>query len=75
MTPDPIVNRVIEQYVERSKRGVAKYGTTLAENRAALRARVRHLLEELMDASLYAQWIIEKLDNEAYDPDADIDGV
>ena len=52
---DPIVQKVIEQFLKRSNEGIKKYGTTLAENNED--DFLQHLKEELMDAILY----IEKL--------------
>lgn len=52
---DSIVKSVINQFNERSKRGIEKYGTTLQENNND--DFLQHLKEELMDAVLY----IEKL--------------
>lgn len=57
---DPIVTAVIEKYAKRSNEGIAKYGMTLAENRADLLTWLNHLQEELMDATLY----IERLKGE-----------
>ena len=54
---DSIVQSVINQFNERSKRGIEKYGTTLQENNND--DFLQHLKEELMDAVLY----IEKLQN------------
>ena len=54
---DKIVEDVIAKYRQRSDVGIAKYGTTLDENKATLIEWLTHLQEELMDATLY----IEKL--------------
>lgn len=54
---DSIVESIINQFSERSKRGIEKYGTTLQENNTD--DFFQHLKEELMDAILY----IEKLQN------------
>ena len=54
---DNIVESVINQFKERSKVGIEKYGTTLQENNSD--DFLQHLKEELMDAILY----IEKLQN------------
>ena len=52
---DLIVELVINQFKERSKKGQETYGTTLSENNKD--NFLQHLKEELMDAVLY----IEKL--------------
>jgi hypothetical protein len=54
---DPIVQSVVDSFSQRSRIGVAKYGTTLADNPDSTLAFLQHLQEELMDATLY----IEKL--------------
>lgn len=50
---DSIVERVVNQFKERSKRGIEKYGTTLQENNTD--DFLQHFKEELMDAILYIQ--------------------
>ena len=52
---DSIVTQVVEKFANRSRVGISKYGTTLAENNND--DFLIHLQEELMDAILY----IEKL--------------
>ena len=52
---DPIVNKVLASFKQRSKVGIDKYGTTLEDNNTD--DYLQHLQEELMDAILY----IEKL--------------
>ena len=60
---DPIVEKVIESYRERSNKGIAKYGTTMADNPLSTLQWLQHLQEELMDATLY----IERLKEEVND--------
>ena len=50
---DQIVLEVIEKYAKRSEVGQAKYGTTLETNNKD--NYLKHLQEELMDATLYLQ--------------------
>jgi len=50
---DSIVDGVVSQFKERSKRGIEKYGTTLQENNTD--DFLQHFKEELMDAILYIQ--------------------
>jgi len=50
---DQIVLEVIEKYSQRSGVGIAKYGTTLEQNNHD--NYLKHLQEELMDATLYLQ--------------------
>lgn len=50
---DKIVQQVVDKYQERSNRGYQKYGTTLEENNKD--SYLKHLQEELMDASLYLE--------------------
>ena len=57
---DPIVQKVIESYNNRSEIGQEKYGTTLEKNDLTLIQWMKHLQEELMDATLY----LEKLKSE-----------
>jgi hypothetical protein len=55
---DQIVLEVIEKYAKRSGIGQAKYGTTLEANNKD--NYLKHLQEELMDATLYLQKIMDQ---------------
>ena len=57
---DPIVDTVIDKFKGRSDVGIAKYGTTVDRNDLSVLDWLKHLQEELMDATLY----IEKLSKE-----------
>lgn len=74
MKPDDIEQRVCERLrslygeaaspliadiEQRQAFGLAKYGTRLKDNPAPLAARLRHMLEELLDAAVYAEWVAE----------------
>ena len=71
MKPDDIEQRVcdrlrslygeaasplIADITQRQAFGLAKYGVRLKDNPAPLAARLRHMLEELLDAAVYARW-------------------
>ena len=58
---DQIVLEVIEKYAQRSEIGINKYGTTLEQNNHD--NYLKHLQEELMDATLYLQKLMS-LDKE-----------
>jgi hypothetical protein len=55
---DQIVLSVIEKYAQRSGIGQAKYGTTLEDNNKD--NYLKHLQEELMDATLYLQKLMDQ---------------
>ena len=55
---DQIVLHVIEKYAQRSEVGIAKYGTTLETNNHD--NYLKHLQEELMDATLYLQKMMDQ---------------
>ena len=57
---DIIVEQVIDKFRVRSKQGIEKYGTTLADNNLTKEQWLTHLQEELMDAVVY----LEKIKNE-----------
>ena len=71
---DPVVERVVDRFIERSDVGYAKYGTTLHEERTTkmidLLKYLNDVQEELMDAVLYLQTakedIIDKKSNYTY---------
>ena len=56
---DPVVERVVNKFVERSNIGFEKYGTTLQDERTIkmkdLHKYLTDIQEELMDAVLYIQ--------------------
>ena len=52
---DPVVQRVIKLFVDRSVVGQKKYGTTLEDNNLPLQAWIQHAQEELMDGILYLE--------------------
>lgn len=58
---DKIVQNVIDKFNQRSARGVAKYGTTLADNNTD--DFLTHLQEELMDAVLYIEKLKQQKNN------------
>jgi hypothetical protein len=57
---DSIVESVITQFKDRSEVGIKKYGVTLDRDDLSTLEWLKHLQEELMDATLY----IEKLKHE-----------
>lgn len=52
---DPIVDRVIAKYHERSQAGIKKYGTMLTRDDLSTTDWMKHLQEELQDATLYIE--------------------
>ena len=56
---DPVVERVVDKFVDRSDIGFGKYGTTLQEEitlkMKGLQKYLNDIQEELMDAVLYIQ--------------------
>ena len=65
---DPVVERVVDRFIERSDVGYAKYGTTLHEERTTkmkdLLKYLNDIQEELMDAILYLQTAKEEIEDE-----------
>lgn len=54
---DLVVDNVIDKYYERSQVGITKYGSTLQRNNHD--NYLKHLQEELMDATLYLQKLMD----------------
>ena len=52
---DPIVDRVINKFHERSQAGIKKYGTMLNRDDLSTLDWLKHLQEELQDATLYIE--------------------
>ena len=61
---DPVVERVVDKFVQRSDVGFKKYGITLNDDQSNLFAWMNHLQEELMDAVLYMQKLKESTTEE-----------
>lgn len=59
---DPIVERLLVLFEERSRVGVQKYGTDLSRSDLSLRDWLYHALFEAMDLSLYLLRIITELE-------------
>ena len=66
---DPVVERVVRKFVNRSDTGYEKYGKTLNEERTEgfkdLAGYLNDVQEELMDAVLYIQSAKESLENKS----------
>jgi hypothetical protein len=62
---DAIVEKVLEKYKQRSEVGIKKYGTTLETNNTD--NYFKHLMEELMDATLYLEKLLDIVKNEPND--------
>ncbi len=60
-----IEEKVIAEIRWRAKKGEAKYGTTMDRDDLSVAEWVQHLKEELMDAVVYAQKIIDALDTQS----------
>ena len=60
---DPIIQKVIDKFAERSNVGYKKYGVTLHDDEPNLHKWLNHIQEEMMDAINY----IEKLKMETTD--------
>tara|TARA_B100000900_G_C20210868_1_gene565778 strand:+ start:316 stop:576 length:261 start_codon:yes stop_codon:yes gene_type:complete len=60
---DTIVTSVVEKYLERSRVGKQKYGTTLDREDLDKIQWLVHLQEELMDATLYIEKLKKELEN------------
>lgn len=58
---DKHVDDVIDKFRHRSEVGYLKYGTTLERNDLTIYQWLNHLMEELMDATLYISKIKDEL--------------
>jgi hypothetical protein len=58
---DPVVQCVVNKFVDRSDVGFAKYGKTLRDDQSDIYVWLNHLQEELMDATLYLQRLKEEI--------------
>jgi hypothetical protein len=58
---DPVVQSVVNKFVDRSDVGFAKYKMTLRDDKSDVFVWLNHLQEELMDATLYLQRLKEEI--------------
>ena len=58
---DPVVQSVVNKFVDRSDVGFAKYGKTMRDDKSDIFVWLNHLQEELMDATLYLQRLKEEI--------------
>jgi hypothetical protein len=61
---DPVVERVVDTFKQRSDVGYKKYGITLDDDPSKVVDWLNHLQEELMDAVLYLQKAKETYEKE-----------
>ena len=61
---DPVVERVVDKFVDRSDLGFEKYKITLDKDPSDMFIWMNHLQEELMDAVLYLQKLKENTTEE-----------
>lgn len=54
---------VVRDIMDRQKRGVQKYGVTVANNPLSLREWLNHQYEELLDAAIYCKRAIREIDD------------
>ena len=59
MSKDKLVGRVIDKFQYRSEVGLRKYGKTMSRKDLSELEWLKHFQEELMDATLYCQRLIE----------------
>lgn len=62
MTPTGIEALVCADIAQRQALGIAKYGTTVADNPLELRQWIQHQYEELLDAAVYTRRAMAELD-------------
>ena len=62
-TPTGIEAIVCNDIAARQQLGIAKYGTTVADNPLPLRAWLEHAYQECLDQAVYLRRAIEKIDN------------
>lgn len=59
--PSGIEKEVCDDIATRQKLGIAKYGTTVAENPLELKEWLQHAYEETLDKAIYLKAAIRKL--------------
>lgn len=64
VSPDTNVEAVRQKLLDRSKVGLAKYGVTTERDDLDLVAWLRHLQEELLDAAVYIEAAVKRIEGE-----------
>jgi hypothetical protein len=62
-TKDSVVESVLSAFKRRSERGIDKYGVTLDREDLSTLEWLKHLQEELMDATLYIERLKQEFNN------------
>ncbi len=65
--PGDVELQVVTDVVDRQKRGLNKYGMTVANNPLSLREWLQHQYEELLDAAIYCKRAIMEIDKQQDD--------
>ena len=65
---DPIVDRVINKFHDRSQAGIKKYGTMLTRDDLSTLDWLKHLQEELQDATLYIERLMIVRESDRLEP-------
>ena len=60
--PHGIEAMVCTEIAARQSKGIAKYGTTVADNPLSLREWLQHALEECLDQAVYLRRAIDEID-------------
>jgi hypothetical protein len=60
---------VCKDIAERQKKGIAKYGCTVASNPLSLKAWLQHAYEETLDKAVYLKRAIAEMEQETSDLD------
>ena len=63
ISPDKNVEAVRQKLLDRSVFGLSKYGVTTERTDVDLQGWLTHLQEELMDASIYVQRLLNEIKN------------
>ena len=61
LVPDPLVRGICESLINRSNMGILKFGNTMAEMDKPIGALLDDIIEESLDAVVYATKAKEKL--------------
>ena len=59
---DPVVQSVVNKFVDRSDVGFKKYGKTMRDDKSDLFTWLNHVQEELQDGILYIEKVLNIID-------------
>lgn len=62
MKPCPVIESLLDKHIERYVAGCRNFGRNISDRDEPMGKRLREIQEELMDAAVYIEWALQKLE-------------